>query len=164
MKAAVATVVTDPRIVVDDNRLVVDVRYVGDVNVGHATVVIEPVALPIPAEKSGAGVTKAIINAAVETDVWSPIAAIPNVEAVIPAPVARSPKHSDGSKHPRARNPVVAVVVIPRPVARRPDVALSWTQGLNINGQRRWTDPDRNSNADLGGRRGTKGNRHYQRR
>src|SRR6202163_1930201 len=140
MNAAVATVVTDPRIVVDDNRLVVDVRYVGDVDVGDAAVVKEPVALPIPAEKSRAGITKAIINAAVETDVWSPIAAIPNVEAVIPAPVAGSPKQSDGSKHPRARNPVVAIVVIPSPVARRPDVALSWTQGLNINRQCRGTD------------------------
>jgi hypothetical protein len=139
---AVATVVTDPCIVVDDNRLVVDVRYIGDVNVGHATVVKEPVALPIAAEEPRTGVTKAIINAAVETDVWSPIAAIPNVQPVIPAPVARSPKHSDGSKHPSARHPVVAIVVIPGPVARRPDVALSWTQGLNINGQRRWTDAD----------------------
>jgi len=160
----VATVVTDPRIVVHDNRLVVDVRDIGDVNVGHATVVIEPFAPPIPAEKSGAGITKAIINAAVETDVWSPIAAIPIVETVIPAPVARRPKHSYGSKHPSARNPVVSIVVIPCPVARGPDIALSWTEGLNINGQRRWTDPHRNSNADLGGRRGTKGNRHYQRR
>jgi hypothetical protein len=159
MNPAVATVVTDPRIVVDDNRLVVDVRYVGDVNVGHATVVIEPVALPIPAEKSRAGVAKAIIDAAVETDVWSPVAAIPNVETVIPAPVAGRPKHSDGSKHPSARNPVVAIVVIPCPVARRPDIALSWTQGLNINGQRGWSDPDRNPNADLRGRRGTEGNR-----
>jgi hypothetical protein len=134
MNPAVATVVTDPRIVIDDNRLVVDVRYVGDVNVGDATVVKVPVALPIPAEKSGAGVTKAIVDAAVETDVRTPIAAIPNVETVIPAPVARSPKHSDGSKHPSARNPVVTIVVIPRPVARRPDIAFSWTQGLNING------------------------------
>jgi len=164
MNPAVAAVVTDPRMVVDDNRLVVDVRDISDVNVGHATVVIISVALPIPAEKSGAGVTKAIIDAAVETDVRSPIATIPNVETVIPAPVARSPKHSDGSKHPSARNPVVAIVVIPSPVARRPDIALPWTQGLNINGQCRWADPDRNSNADLGGRRGTKGNRHYQRR
>lgn len=164
MNPAVATVVTDPRIVVDDNRLVVDVRDICDVNVGDATVVKVPVALPIPAEKSGAGVTKAIINAAVETDVRSPIAAIPNVETVIPAPVAGGPKHSDGSKHPSARNPVVAIVVIPRPVARRPDITLSWTQGLNINGQRRWTDPDRNSDADFGRRCGTKGNRHYQRR
>jgi hypothetical protein len=164
MNPTVATVVTDLRIVVDDNRLVVDVRYISDVNVGHATVVIVPVALPIAAEKSGTRVTKAIINSAVETDVWSPIAAIPKVETVVPAPVARSPEHSDGSKHPSTRNPVVAIVVIPRPVARRPDIALSWTQGLNINGQRGWTDPNRNSNADLGGRRGTKGNRQYQRR
>src|ERR1700730_11982659 len=137
---AVATVVTDPCIVVDDNRLAVDVRYVGDVDVGHATVVKEPVALPIAAEEPRTGITKAIINAAVETDVWSPIAPMPNVETVIPAPVARGPKHSDGSEHPSARNPVIAIVVIPCPVARRPDVGLSWTQGLNINRQCRGTD------------------------
>src|ERR1700704_284278 len=111
----VAAVVTDPRIVVDDNRLVVDIRYVGDVDVGDAAVVKESVALPITAEKSRTGVTKAIINAAVETNVRAPIPAIPDVEPVIPAPVAGGPKHSDGSKHPSARNPVVAIVLIPRP-------------------------------------------------
>jgi hypothetical protein len=137
---AVATVVTDPRIAVDDNRLVIDVRYIGDVNVGHATVVKEPVALPIAAEEPRTGIAEAIINAAVETNVRAPITAIPNVETVIPAPVARSPKHSDGSKHPSARNPVVAIVVIPCPVARRPDVALSGTKRLDIDRQRRRSD------------------------
>jgi hypothetical protein len=84
--------------------------------------------------------------------VRSPVTTIPNVEAIIPTPVAWGPKHSDRSKHPCARYPVVAIVVIPRPVARRPDVALTGTEGLNINRQRRWADSNRNSDADLGRR------------
>jgi hypothetical protein len=138
----VAPVVTDSRIVVDDDRLVIDVRDIGDVNVGHAAVVKEAVAAPIPAEKSYTRITEAVIDAAIEADVRSPITAIPDVQTVIPAPVARSPKHADRSKHPRAGHPVVAIVVIPRPVARRPDVALCWTDGLHIN--RQWRRPDSN--------------------
>jgi len=144
-----AAVVTDPRIVVDDNGLVIDVGDVGDVYIGDATVVKEPVTLPISTVETRAGVPETIINAAVEADVRSPITAIPVVEAVIPAPVARGPEHSDGSKHPCARNPIVAIVVIPSPVARRPDVALSWTEGLNINGQRWRSNANRNTDADL---------------
>jgi hypothetical protein len=136
MNPAVASVVTDPRIVVDDDRLVVDVGDVGDVNVGHATVVKEPVTLPISTVETRPRIPEAIINAAVKTNMWSPITAIPKVEAVIPAPVARGPKHSDGSKHPGARHPIVAIVVIPSPVTGGPDIAFPRAQGLDINGQR----------------------------
>jgi len=125
--SAVATVVADVRIVVDDDRFVIDVGYIGDVNVVHAPVVKEAVALPISAIKTIAGVAKAVIDAAVKSDVRSPVSIVPSVEAIVPTPVSGSPKLPDGSEHPRARHPVVAIVVIPCPVARRPDVSGSGT-------------------------------------
>jgi len=125
--SAVATVVADVRIVVDDDRFVIDVGYIGDVNVVHAPVVKEAVALPISAIKTIAGVAKAVIDATVKSDVRSPVSIVPTVEAIVPTPVSGSPKLSDGSEHPRARHPVVAIVVIPCPVARRPDVSGSGT-------------------------------------
>src|ERR1700676_4266307 len=143
--SAGGTVITDVRVVVDDYSLVIDVGDVGDVDVVHAPVVEVAVALPISAIKTTAGVTKAVIEAAIKPDVRSPVSIIPGIETVVPTPVAGSPKLADGSEYPRARNPVVAIIVIPCPITRRPDVSLSGTQGLNVNRQRRGTDPYRNS-------------------
>jgi hypothetical protein len=70
---AVATVVADVRVVIDDNRLVIDVSYIGDVNVVHAPVVKEPVALPISAIKTITGVSKPVIDTAIKSDMRPPI-------------------------------------------------------------------------------------------
>jgi hypothetical protein len=128
--------------VVDDDRLVVHIGYIGDVNVGHAPVVKEPVSAPVATVETVAGVSKAVIDAAIKADVRSPVAIVPSIKTVIPAPIARRPQHSDGSLDPSAGNPVVAVVVIPCPITRRPDITFSRAKRLNINGQRRWADPD----------------------
>jgi hypothetical protein len=125
--SAVATVVADVRIVVDDNRLVINVGDVGDVNVVHTAVVKVAVALPISTIKTITGIAKSVINPAVKSDVRSPVSIVPGIEAIVPTPVSGSPKLSDGSEHPRARHPVVAFIVIPCPVARRPDISLSGT-------------------------------------
>jgi hypothetical protein len=147
--SAVATVIADVRVVVDDYRFVVDVSDVGDVNVVHAPVVKVAVALPISAIKTTAGVAKAVIDTAVKSDVRTPVSIVPVIETVVPTPVSGSPKLADGGEHPRARDPVVAIIVIPCPITRRPDVSLSGTKRLNVNRQRRWTDPYRNSHAEL---------------
>jgi hypothetical protein len=146
---AVATVVADVRVVIDDNRLVIDVSYIGDVNVVHAPVVKEPVAVPISAIKTITGVSKPVIDTAIKSDMRPPISIVPGIDAIVPAPVARGPKHADGSEHPRARHPVVAIIVIPCPVAGSPDVAGSGTEWLNVNRQRWRTNPDRNSYPNL---------------
>src|ERR1700688_4018838 len=116
--SATAAVVADVRIIVDDNRLVINVGDVGDVNVVHAPVVKVAVALPISAIKTTAGVTKAVIDAAIKSDVRPPVSLVPGIEAIVPTPVSGSPKLADGREHPRARHPVVAVIVIPCPVTR----------------------------------------------
>jgi hypothetical protein len=77
--SAGATVITDVRVVVDDYPLVIDVGDVGDVDVVHAPVVKVAVALPISAIKTTAGVAEAIIDAAVKSDVRSPVSIVPGV-------------------------------------------------------------------------------------
>src|ERR1700719_2551171 len=94
--AARATVVADARIVVHDDRLVIDIGHVGDVHVSDATVVEKSVSSPLPAEKADAGVAKAVVDATVKVDVRPPVAAVPNVESIIPTPVAWSPEHPNG--------------------------------------------------------------------
>ncbi len=89
--SAVAAAEADMGVVVVDDRLVVDIGDIGDVDVGHAPIVEKPVALPISTEETYTGVAKAIIDAAIKADVGSPVAVIPRIQAVIPTPIARSP-------------------------------------------------------------------------
>src|SRR5580658_7224788 len=68
---------------------------VGDVNaaeVGAGAVVGEDSAAPLTAKEADAAVAEAIIDAAVEADVWAPVASVPSIEAAGEAPVARRPE------------------------------------------------------------------------
>src|ERR1700716_4269690 len=85
--AAIAAVVADAGIVVHDDRIVIDIGHVGDVHVSDATVVIKSVTSPLTTEKSHAGIAEAVVNTTVKSDVRTPVAAIPNVESLIPTPV-----------------------------------------------------------------------------
>src|SRR5581483_9513263 len=125
--AAVAAVVADPvhRDVVDHGG-VVGVVDVGDVDVVDAAVVPEVAVAPFAAVVAVAGVAVAVVDAAIEADVRAPVAGVPEVDAVAPAPPARRPQIARlGRQHPGAGHPVVvAGIVVPGPVARRPDIAF----------------------------------------
>src|SRR5215472_11537694 len=112
--------------VVDDG-CVVGVAHDGDVNVGHRAVVVVSASLPVTAEEAGTGVAESVVDSAIEANFRSPVAAVPNVEAVIPVPISRSPEQTDfRRKDPRAWNPEVAIGTV-GPIAGDPDVARSWT-------------------------------------
>src|SRR6266478_3626552 len=144
---AVAAVEADTGMVVHDDRLVIDIGHVGD-----ATVVEKSVTSPLPAEKADAAVAKAVVDATVKADVRTPVAAVPNVESIIPTPVARSPEHPNGGEYPGSGHPVIAIVVIPSPVPGRPEIAGAGAKGLRVNRQRWRADPNRNSHRNLRGR------------
>ena len=74
-----------------DDRGVVSVAYDRDIYVGHLAVVVIRVVFPIAAEESDAGVAKTVIDSAIVADFRPPIARVPNVEAVFPSPISRSP-------------------------------------------------------------------------
>src|SRR5580704_19053773 len=129
--------------VVDDHRFV-DVGVVDDggVHVDYRGVICETPATPFAAEKPNAAIAKAIIHAAVEADVRSPIARMPSVHAAAPAPVAWSPKqaHPRGSE-PHTGHPVVAAIAI-SPIARSPKMPFNRARRLYVHGYgwRRYTD------------------------
>ena len=83
LRAIGATVETDAGRVVDDDGLVIDV---GDVHfradVDDGLVVEERTATPLATFKSHAAISEAVVHAAVEADVRTPIAIIENVYAV----------------------------------------------------------------------------------
>src|SRR5580700_3460517 len=131
--AAVAAVVADTGIVVHDDRLVIDIGHVGDVYVSDAPVVEKSVTSPLTAEKSDARVAKAVVDATVKADVRTPVAAVPNVESIIPTPIAGSPEHPNRGEYPGSGHPVIAIVVIPSPVPGRPEIARAGAKGLHVN-------------------------------
>src|SRR6516225_6281053 len=92
INSATATVVSDPvhRNVIDDG-LVVDVN-VCDSHVVHGAVVVEMAVSPIATIVAVAKVAEAIVHAAVETYVLSPVARVPHIHATSPPPVSRSPE------------------------------------------------------------------------
>src|SRR5580700_178004 len=143
----------DMGFVVDDDCPVdVDVGDVHGVHMHDGSVVEESAAAPFAAAEPDTTVAETIINAAVETDVRAPVSGVPGVDTVVPSPVARGPKHAHGSDHPGAGHPVVAGIIAPCPVARRPQIAGRGADRLLVNRQRGRTDADGDADSDLRGR------------
>jgi len=78
-------------IVIVDNRLVVNVGDVHTTEVGNGPVVVKRVATPVTALKTNTTVTVPVVDTTVETYVRTPIALVPYIEAVTPAPITGSP-------------------------------------------------------------------------
>src|SRR5580658_10403678 len=94
--------------VVDDGG-VIDVRDVhGSGDVVDIAVVVERTALPVAAGITAADVAKSVVDAAIKADVGTPIAGVPEVGALAPAPIARRPQEARlRRQHPGARHPVI---------------------------------------------------------
>jgi hypothetical protein len=121
--STVAAVVADAvRARIVDDRLVVRVMNDRGVYAHDRGIVEELPALPVSALEAIAHVSESIKNAAVEADLFSPVASIPDVNAVAPPPISWSPQETDlGRENPRAGHPVVvAIVSVPSPIAGRP--------------------------------------------
>jgi hypothetical protein len=91
--------------VIHDDGAAVDVSDIGHVHVHHGAVVEECAASPFAATKTYAAVSEAVVNAAVEADVRSPIASVPAIEAARKAPVARASRACPPAQPPMCREP-----------------------------------------------------------
>ncbi len=86
--AAFSAVEGNMGIVIDDDRPVnVDVGDVDGVYVHHGCVVKESSAAPFTAAEAGATISESVINAAIKSDVRSPISSVPGVDTVVPTPI-----------------------------------------------------------------------------
>jgi hypothetical protein len=132
------TVVTDSvncGVVVDD-RVVIDVVDCRRVHVVDGTVVIKAIAVPITTLITEACVPTAVVDAAVVTDMATPVSAVIPVSMAIAieVPVTRCPKRAlVGRINPCARHPVIAIRGVV-PVTRCPDVAVTGTLWLIVFG------------------------------
>jgi len=134
-EAAPPSVVGDAGVVHDD-RAVVDVGDVDDVNAIDCAVVIKVVSIPIATVVAVTGIAEAIVNAAIEPDVQAPVATAKAPAILVPTPVARRPEGTVVRRSaPGARNPVVACGS-PVPIARCPQVVGCGSLGLLVFGER----------------------------
>src|ERR1700687_2034238 len=135
------------------DRCVVNVMDVGDVNVGHGSIVEKAPIIPTPAFVSVAEGAETVIDSAVKAYLWSPIAFIENKAVATPAPISWRPQEADFWRlHPCTGHPVIiAEIFAVGPVTRRPDIAVARASWLFIDGQSRWSK--RNRDTDLRNRR-----------
>jgi hypothetical protein len=93
LNPAITTVVTDAVEggVIDDHRLVVNIRDVGYVHVGDTAVIVEFVPTPLATVKTFPGVAESVINSAIKSDMRTPVSEMKDVEPFVPFPPSRSP-------------------------------------------------------------------------
>ena len=145
--AAVAAIVADAvsRVVFDPG--VIGVADVGIVYAIDRSVVIKMIVFPAAAFVAATTIAESVIDPAIISNVRAPIAFVEEEGILTPTPVSGGPKVADfGSFDPSAGHPVI-VATIPSPITGRPDVAIPGAVGLLINGERRRTKRD--GNTDL---------------
>src|SRR5690242_3465836 len=80
--------------IIVDHRLIVSIVHHCHVYVGHGAVVNERTVAPISARIAHACVAEAIVDSAIKSNMRAPIAWVPNVYTVAPAPITRRPEVS----------------------------------------------------------------------
>jgi hypothetical protein len=135
LDSATPAVVTDAIAAVFPHLIVVNVVD-GRGHVGHRAVVVQSAVIPISAVIATARISIAVVDAAVVTNVRTPVARVPMVVAVIVAPPGRRPKRTYVRSHnPRAGYPVITGAGI-APVAWRPNVIVAGSGRLAVLGKR----------------------------
>lgn len=138
----------------DEPTVVLDASFISVVDqfhvyVGHGAVIKEVATSPVSAVETHARISEPVVDSAIETDVRSPIAGVPEIESVIEPPVARRPEQTDlGRLDPRAGDPKVAIIS-PRPITWDPDESRFRANRLLVNRQYRWSDPNGHAETDL---------------
>ncbi len=149
--STIPAVVADPiyRDVVVDHRGVVNVMNIRDVHIVHRPVIEKPAAIPASAIVAVAEISIPVIDAAVETNLRSPISLIEKISIAAISPIPGSPEISDPRRaHPRSRHPVVVPeIVVVSPVAGRPEEPFPRTKRLLIHRQRRRSKGHRKNNS-----------------
>jgi hypothetical protein len=128
---------TVDRCIVVDHGFVINIVNLGDVYVIHRSVVVKIVSPPISALITFSPISIAVIYSAIETHVGSPVTVIPYVCPVVPSPVTGCPQVAGRRReHPCAGHPVIIFIVVAvGPVAGRPDIVVTGTNRLYVNGQ-----------------------------
>src|SRR5580692_2177885 len=125
--------------------------HIGDVyasEVSYSPVVGEHSTTPLASDETDAAEAEAVVNATVEPNMRSPVAAVPAVHSAFITPVAGRPQQaSDGRLRPHAGNPEIARIPV-GPVAGSPEITRRRQRRLFIHRQNRRSNVDVDSDAD----------------
>ena len=137
LDSAAPAIETHARPAVFRNVVIVDVVNDRDIHIRHRAIVGQVAVIPISSIVSVANVSKTVIDAAIETNMGSPVAGVPMVEASIKTPPRRCPKRSYKWRHdPSTGDPIIARARI-TPVTRRPHIVLARRGRLSVLRKRR---------------------------
>ncbi len=149
--APLSTVVGHGGVVVHDHGAVVHIGDIHHVDVRDRAIVEEGATAPLAAAEAYAAIPKAVVDAAVEADVRSPVACVEAIEATFPAPVGGGPEHAHCRRlHPHSGHPEVAVHVVIGPIAGRPEIAGAGAKGLRVDRQNRRGDANLDDHGGMG--------------
>jgi hypothetical protein len=113
----------------------IHISYNVHIYVVNGAVIGEAAIVPISSVIATADIAKAIIDAPVESDVGTPVAAVPAIAGLIEVPIRRRPERA----HIRRNNPYAGNPVIARrgvaPVARCPFIVVAGAGRLAVFGK-----------------------------
>ncbi len=123
--------------VVDHHIVYIHIANHVHVHAIHCGVVVEITAVPVATIVPISGVSKPVINAAIEPDMQSPETMVEAISVADVSPIPRSPQRARiRRRNPASRNPVVTSRP-PPPVPRRPQIVRVRSRRLIILRQRR---------------------------
>jgi hypothetical protein len=137
LHSASTSVIANPIAAAVRHRVIVDIVHNGNIYVGHRAVVTQRAVIPIRAVIATAGITVAVVDAAIKANMRTPVARVPLVDVIVVAPPGRRPKRAYIRGHnPGAWNPVIAGTGI-APVAWRPNIIVAGSGRLAVIGKGR---------------------------
>src|SRR3984957_18537675 len=129
---------------------VVGVVNDGGVHVSDIGVVGKVIAFPATALITITSVAKSIVDAAVKAHFWAPVSFVEKERTLAPTPISWRPKETHlGRFHPRARTPVIAVLIVIGPVTGGPQIAIDGAERFLVNRKWWWAKVHGNADAHL---------------
>ena len=134
---APSAVITHPAVIPPRRRIVINVVNHSGIHIGDVAIIIQAAIAPVRPVVTAPRISKSIIDAAIKTDMRTPVPGVPQIISVVVIPVRRRPQCIHPRRqHPRARHPVIAAICV-TPVARRPVIAVPGDRRLRVFRQRR---------------------------
>jgi hypothetical protein len=114
----------------------IHISYNVHIHIVNSAVIGEAAIVPVASVIAAAYIPKTIIDAAVESDVGAPVAAVPAIAGFIEVPIGRGPERAHiWRNNPYAGNPVIACRGV-APIARCPFIVVAGAGRLAVFGKR----------------------------
>lgn len=121
--------------VINNRAVDISIVHYSCINVYYGSIIAEMVTFPAAANKTVAAVSIPIVNAAVKTDMRTPVTPMEAIITARVSPPGGCPKQAGlWWCSPIAGHPVIAIRIIIRPITGHPQVSINGACGLIING------------------------------